>query len=168
MWLQSFWPILVGASRERLIGAEILGGYVCEDEVLGRNGASEETAEKGELTGVGHGIREGTLEQDFWRDVVKLGAAFDVAGYVGEDLVKVGDGGGELRQHWRAVGAAEEEGARVAEDAVHVADEFVRGTDVWAGAEVGELGRSIAEGFLGSVGESGEEVLEESSLFVHG
>ena len=61
-------------------------------------------------------------------------------------------------KHRRLVGAAEEVGARVAEDAVHVADEFVRRADLGCGAEVGEFGRGVAEGFLCSVGEGGEEV----------
>ena len=39
--------------------------------------------------------------------------------------------------------------------------------DLRAGAEAGELGRGSAEGLLSAVGEGGEEVLEEGSLFVH-
>jgi hypothetical protein len=39
--------------------------------------------------------------------------------------------------------------------------------DLRCGAEVGELGRGVAEGFLGSVSEGCEEVFEKDSLFVH-
>ena len=122
LWLWFFGPVLVGASREGLIGTEIFWSDVGEDEVFGGNGASEETPKEGELTGVSHGVGEGALEQNLWCDVVKLGAAFEVVGYVGEDFVEVGDGGGELCKDGRAVGAAEEVGAGVAEDAVHVLD----------------------------------------------
>jgi hypothetical protein len=37
------------------------------------------------------------LEEDLGRDAVELATAFDVFGYVGEDLVEVRDGGGEVR-----------------------------------------------------------------------
>jgi hypothetical protein len=120
------------------------------------------------LTGVGHGVGEGALEEDFGGDAAEWSAELNVACNVGEDLVEVRDGGGEIRQDRRLVGAAEEVGARVAEDAVHVAYEFVRRADLRGGAELGELGRGIAEGFLRPVGEGGEEVLQEGSLFVHG
>jgi len=120
------------------------------------------------LAGVGHGVGEGALEEDLGGDAVKLGAEIDVAGDVGKDLVEVRDGGAEVGECRRLVGAAEEIGARVAEDAVHVANEFVWGSDVRGGAEVREFGRRLAKGFLRAVGKSGEEVPEEGSLFVHG
>ena len=89
---------------------------------------------------------------------VELGAEFDVVRDVGEDFMEVRDGGGEIRECGRLIGAAEEVGAGVAEDAVHMADEFVWSADLRGGAEVCELGWSIAEGFLSSVGEGCEEV----------
>ena len=93
---------------------------------------------------------------------------FDVMGDVGEDFVEVLDGGGEFRKFGRAVGASKEERAGIAEDAVHVADEFVGRADLGRGAEVSELGRGVAKGFLGAVGEGGEKVFEKGSFFVHG
>jgi hypothetical protein len=48
-----------------------------------------------------------------------------------------------------------------------VADEFVGGADLRCGAEVGEFGWGVAEGFLRPVGEGCEEVFEKGSLFVH-
>ena len=162
-----FGPVLVWAAGLGLIRAEIFGVDVGEDEVLGWHGAAGEAAQESELAGVGHGVGEGALEEDFGGDAVELCAAIDVVSYVGEYLVEVRDGGGEIREGRRLVGAAEEVGAGVAEDAVHVADKFVRGANLRCGAEVGEFGRGAAERFLRPVGEGGEEVLEEGSLFVH-
>ena len=152
-------PVLVGAAGLGLIGAEVFRGDVGEDEVFGGDGTSGEAAQESELAGVGHGVGEGALEEDFGGDAVELCASIDVVSYVGEYLVEMRDGGGEIREDWRLVGAAEEVCAGVAEDAVHVADEFVRGANLRRGAEVGELGRGAAEGFLRPVGEGGEEVL---------
>ena len=76
-----------------MIGAQIFRGDVGEDEVLGRDGASGEAAQESELAGVGHGVGEGALEEDFGGDAVEIGAEFEVAGYVSEDLVEVRDGG---------------------------------------------------------------------------
>jgi hypothetical protein len=161
-------PVLVGAAGLGLIGAEVFRGDVGEDEVFWWDGTSGEAAEKSELAGVGHGVGEGALQEDFGGDVVKWSAEIDVAGDVGKDLVEVRDGGGEFRECGRLIGAADEVGSGVAEDTVHVADEFVWTSNLRGGAEVGEFRWGIAEGFLGPVGEGCEEVLEEDSLFVHG
>ena len=107
------------------------------------------------------------MQEYLWGDAMELRTKFDVTGHVGEDLVKVGDGGGEVRLNWRAVGAAKEEGARVAKDTVHVANQLVRCPHPRCGAEVSELGRGIAEGLLCPVGEGGQKVLEKDSLFIH-
>ena len=145
-------PVFVGAAWLGLIGAEIFRGDVGEDEVLGRYRASGEAAQEGELAGVGHGVGERALKEDFRGDAVEWSAEFDVARDVGEDFVEVRDGGGEVRECGRLIGAAEEVGAGVAEDAVHVADEFVWGADLRGGAEVGEFGRGVAQSFLRPVG----------------
>ena len=63
-------PILVGAAGLGLLGTEIFGGDVGEDEVLGWDGAAGETAQESELAGVGHGVGEGALEQDLGGDAV--------------------------------------------------------------------------------------------------
>ena len=63
-------------------------------------------AQESELTGVGHGVGEGALEHDFGGDAVEFGAEIDVVSYVGEDLVEVRYGGGEVRQRWRLVSAS--------------------------------------------------------------
>jgi hypothetical protein len=166
-WLWFLGPVFIGAARLGLIGGEIFGVDVGEDEVLGWDGASGEAAQEGKLAGVGHGVGEGTLQEDFGGDAVEFGAEIDVVSYVGEDLVEVRYGGREVRQSRGLVGAAEEVGARVTQDAVHVADELVWSADLRGGTEVGELGRGAAEGFLRAVGEGCEKVLEEDSLFVH-
>ena len=83
-----------------------------------------------------------------------------MAGDVRQDFVEVRDGGGEVRECRWLIGAAEEISAGVAEEAVHVADEFVRGADLRGGAEVGEFGWGATEGFLRPVGEGCEEVPE--------
>ena len=79
-----------------MIWAEIVGGDVGKDEVLGRYGASGETTQQGELAGVRHCVGEGALQEDLGGDAVKLSAEFDVTGHVGEDLVEVLDGGGKF------------------------------------------------------------------------
>src|SRR5438067_1614873 len=114
-WLWFLGPDLVGAARERLIGAEIFRGNVGEDEVLGRDRASGEAAKKGELASVGHGVGEGALQEDLCGDAVEWSAEFDVARYVGEDFVEVRDGGGEVRQRGWLIGTAEEVRAGVPE-----------------------------------------------------
>ena len=91
-----------------MIGAEVFRGDVGEDEVFGWDGTSGEAAQEGELAGVGHGVGEGALEEDLGGDAVEIGVDIDVAGYVGEDLVEVRDGGGEVGECRRLVGAAEE------------------------------------------------------------
>ena len=60
-----------------------------------------------------------------------------------------------------------EEGARVADYAGHVPDEFVRRSDGGAGAKVGEGVGRVAEGLLGAIGDGGEEVFQQRVLGVH-
>ena len=105
-----------------MIGAQVVGGDLGEDEVFRWDGASEEPTEQRELACVGHGVRERSLKKDLGSDFAEFGAEFEVMSEVGEDFVKVLDGGGELGKDGRTVGATQEERAGVAEHAVHMAD----------------------------------------------
>ncbi len=153
-----FRPFLVWAAGRRLFWTKMFGADVSEDEVLRRNRAACKTAQESELAGVSHCVGEWSLEKNLWGYPMKFGADLYVVGDVGQDLVEVGDGGGEIQQYGRAVSAADEEGAGVPEHAVHVADQLVRGANEGCGTEVREFGRGIAQRFLCSVGERGEEV----------
>ena len=114
---------------------------------------------------MGHSVRERPLQKNLRCDVVEFGIFFEEAGDIGEDFVEVLDCAGEFWEYGRAIGAAKEEGAGVAEDAVHVANEFMWSTNLRGGAEVGEFGRSVAESFLSAIGQGRKKVLKEEIVF---
>ena len=69
--------------------------------------------------------------------------------------------GVESREGLRPVRAAGEEGARVPQDARHVADELVGSAHFVAGAERSEGRWGAAQSLLGAVGERRQEVAEQ-------
>jgi hypothetical protein len=108
---------------------------------------------------VRHRIGKRTLQEDFGCYGAKL-RSFDVSSEIFQRLVKMRYRRGEVRKNGRTIAPPDEEGAGISQDAVHVVDQLVRGTDLRRCPEVGEFGWRAAERFLGSISESGQEVVE--------
>ncbi len=128
-------PHCIGTRRKRLVGAEIRGIDLGEDEVLRWNRTPRQTAQQRQLARVGHRIGKGTLQQDFRSRTPKLRAHLNVPRDIGERFVEMADRGLKVGKCGCMVAAADKEGARVAQHAVHVPDQFVRRSDLRRGAE---------------------------------
>ena len=80
-----------------------------------------------------HGVGKRSLQHGFCCDALKLGPLLDVPRQVFQNLVKMSESGRELRKLRRAIGAADEESARVAQHAVHVTN-HLWGVRTWGPA----------------------------------
>ena len=84
-----------------------------------------------------------------------------------DDFVKTRHRIIEDRQIGRTVGAANRKSAGLAQDAVHVPDEFTGRADFWRRSKLGKLRRRFAKHLLRPVGQGGQKMLQQLPLFVH-
>ena len=150
-----------------MVRAEVVRRDVREDKVLRGDGTACEASQESELAGVCHGVGERPLKKNLGRNAAKLCASFQMSRKIRNYLMKMFDGRREVRKERRLVGTANEEGARVAEDAVHVPDKLMRSPHLVTCSKVRELRRSVAQGLLGAISESGEKVFEKGLFVVH-
>ena len=162
-----FRPYGVGTRRFRLMGSKIRRVHGSLDEVLGRHRRPGQTAKHGELSGVGHGVGERTLQQSFFGRPPQLGASHEMPPQVLDHRVEAHDFSSEIGQWFGSVAAAFEERARVTEHARHVPNETGGCSRPLANLEHTKEFRRPPKRFLRTVGERCEKMPQHGSFVIH-
>jgi|SRR5687767_12075618 len=156
-------PIEIRRSRIRLLSTDIHGLDVSEDEILGGNRLPLETPKHRQLSGVGHGIRQGTLQKliigypRFQLRVCKIGVELMKCGMKAVDLIieRVEPLGTEktIMKHR----------PRVPYHPGHVPNELVWGAHLRASLEFPERRRRVAQSLLRAIGKSRQIMLKKTT-----
>jgi len=114
-----------------------------------------------------HRVGKRPLQKVFARDASQCCPQLQVPREIRQRLVKVADGVGKRRQHWWTVAAADEERPGVAQDAIHVANEFVGSPNPRRRTEVPEVRWRVSQRLLRSIRNRCEEVSQQPSFSFH-
>src|ERR1700722_1108414 len=87
--------------------------------------------------------------------------------HVRQSFVEMRDRIGKLPEHRRAIAAADKQSTRVAQDAVHVADQLVRRANLWPRHKAAELRRRATKRLLRPVSQCSQKMPEQCTLFIH-
>jgi hypothetical protein len=134
-----FRPDVIGPRRKRLVRTEICAVDRGENEIFGWYGTARQSPEQGQLPSVGHCIRKGALQKDFWSHIEEIRSYLDVSSNIGERFMKVRYSSLEIGKYWRAVSASDEQRSRVTQQTVHVPNQLVGSSDLGGGSKLREV-----------------------------
>ena len=134
-----------------------------EHKILRSDRRAGQTPKHRQLPHVGHGVRQGPLEE-LLRSYRGRVARLDEVPEIFHDLMEPRDFLAECVQHARPPHAAHEQRPRVSEHAGDVSHQLVRRPHVHPRMEIRVRIRCVTEGLLGPIGNRAQEVPEHRSL----
>lgn len=154
------------APRDRLFLANAAGDDIGFEIVLAEDGRAGEAAEHGNLADVREGVGDRALEEASQSAIKWLSRSKTVVEFF-YGAVEAVDFGVPRERHGVVPGLlALRDGESPIEQIAHVGEDLRRSARLVADVEAGEVVGRAAEGFAGTVGDSGDGVAEELAVGV--